>query len=154
MPRPAPTIPLDPSNPTEKSARCMWPPRPPAHPVALPYSSAMTDRGSMPLARATWWLRCDAAATSSGPSTEVTPTATASWPVAACMPPGIAPDVARGPAGDPNSRVGPSRPPRPRPAWCALSAAGLDPGQDGAGADLGVDVEQVRAEHAGRRAFQ
>ena len=49
-PNPAPTMPFPPRKPSDRSARCMLPPRPPRHPVALPYSSAMMPRVDIPLA--------------------------------------------------------------------------------------------------------
>ena len=49
----APTIAFDTIAPTEKSARCIWPPLPPTQPVAFPQISAVIAFNDAPLA-----IRC------------------------------------------------------------------------------------------------
>ena len=46
----APTMAFDTIAPTEKSARCIWPPLPPTQPVALPQISAVMALSDAPFA--------------------------------------------------------------------------------------------------------
>jgi hypothetical protein len=75
---PAPTTPFAPSMPSEVSLMCMLPPIPPQDPVDLPNSSAYIAVMSAPLAMACPCPRWVEVTWSSGPSTLITPTATAS----------------------------------------------------------------------------
>jgi hypothetical protein len=87
MGMPAATTPFAPSMPTEKSAMCIEPPRPPLNPVARPKSSHIVRSMEAPLAMVWPWQRCVEVSRSSSVRLAHTPAGTASWPVERCSGP-------------------------------------------------------------------